>query len=282
MNLTRRDFLKLLGGLSLGSGAASLGGYQYATRVEPRWIRIERVRVPLANLPAALEGLSIAQLSDIHLHPHTQIELVKEAVDIVNQLQADLIVLTGDYVLESAKSVFELAPVLAGMQSRLGTFAILGNHDLWTDAGIVRSGLERAGVPVLVNQGMRLDTGSGGNLFLAGLDDGWSGTPRLDIALAECPANCPAILLMHEPDFADNYLRDNRVWLQLSGHTHGGQVRIPGLGAIALPTYGQKYVNGLYRVHDAWLYVNRGLGVIGPPVRFNCRPEITLITLAST
>ena len=116
-------------------------------------------------------------------------------------------------------------------------------------------------------------------IFLAGLDDGWSGQPDLNLALQNLSPGIPTILLMHEPDFADIFSKDKRVSLQLSGHTHGGQVRIPGLGAIVLPDYGKKYEQGLYRVKDMWLYTNRGIGVIWPAVRFNCRPEITEITL---
>jgi predicted MPP superfamily phosphohydrolase len=126
-----------------------------------------------------------------------------------------------------------------------------------------------------------LDIG-GELLYLAGVDDGWSGQPDLKAALDEHRGNTPVILLAHEPDLADAFARDGRVSLQLSGHTHGGQVRVPALGPIILPYLGQKYDQGLHRVNDMWIYTNRGLGVIPPPVRLNCRPEITEITLVGT
>ena len=278
MKLTRREFLKAFGYVTLIYGAAAIGGYSYATKVEPRWLTIEKVSVPLKGIKSKLEGLKIVQLSDIHLHPHTQLDLLEKAVQIVNELAPDLIVLTGDFVLDKAESIFDLTPVLSKKNARYGVFSILGNHDLWTNADIVQRGFEDADLPVLVNEGLTLDV-EGESLYLAGLDDGWSGQPDLDSALEGCPANTPTIVLMHEPDFVDEIAKDTRVALQLSGHTHGGQVRVPGIGPIALPTNGRKYDIGLHKVNQTMLYVNRGLGVISPPVRFNCRPEITEITL---
>jgi len=280
MKLSRREFLKAFGYFLISLAGASFGGYGYATRVEPKWLTVERVRVSLEGMKSAFEGLKIVQLSDIHLHPFTQIDLIEKAVEIANSLQPDIIVLTGDYVLERADSIFELAPVLAGLNAAYGTYSILGNHDLWTDADVILRGLEEVGIPVLINRGLILNI-EGEQLFLAGLDDGWSGHPDLDTALENCPANTPVILLMHEPDFVDSIAQDERVSLQLSGHTHGGQVRLPGVGPIALPDFGRKYDIGLHKVNQTMLYVNRGLGVIGPPVRFNCRPEITEITLVA-
>ncbi len=258
----------------------AVGGYTYAVQIEPKWLTIERVRVPLKGLKPNLAGLKIVQLSDIHLHPHTQIELVEKAVQTVNELTPDLILLTGDYVLAKAESIFDLAPALARMDARYGIYGILGNHDLWTNAKVVQKGLEDVGIPVLINNGLSLDI-EGSSLFLAGLDDGWSGHPNLDTALERCPTNASAIVMMHEPDFVDTIAQDTRVSLQLSGHTHGGQVRVPGIGPVALPKFGRKYDIGLHQVGQTMMYVNRGLGVIGPPVRFRCRPEITELTLVS-
>jgi predicted MPP superfamily phosphohydrolase len=167
---------------------------------------------------------------------------------------------------------------LASLNAKYGIFAVLGNHDLWTDAVVVRAGLEREGVPVLVNQGVTLSVGRD-NIYLAGLDDAWSGQPDLSAALDGSATDIPVILLAHEPDVADISALDGRVSLQLSGHSHGGQVRLPGVGAPILPYLGQKYEQGVYRVNNMWVYTNRGLGVIPPPVRLNCPPEITEITL---
>ncbi len=120
-----------------------------------------------------------------------------------------------------------------------------------------------------------------GGIYLAGLDDLWSGQADLTAALAQAPANVPTILLVHEPDFADTVAKDGRVSLQLSGHSHGGQVRLPGIGAPILPYLGRKYDQGLYNVNNMWLYTNRGIGLGRIPLRINCPPEITEFTLTS-
>ena len=279
--ITRRGLLKAFWKVSLGFGLAGVAGYGYGFRLEPRWLQTERVNIPLAGLDPALEGFRIACVSDFHLHPYVQIGFVEGVVEAVNRLRPDMVCLVGDYVLERADSVYELAPVLARLEARYGVACVLGNHDLWTDAEVVRAGLEQAGLPVLVNQGLELQVG-GGTLYIAGVDDGWSGRPDLEVTLEEAPEGVPVVLLAHEPDFADTYCLDGRVGLQVSGHSHGGQVRLPGVGALILPTYATKYDQGLYQVDGMWLYTMRGVGVIGPPVRFNCRPEITEFMLVSS
>lgn len=278
MKTSRRSFLKVLGQVAVGGSLVLAGGYGYSTRVEPSWLTVEQVQIPLKNLKPALEGFRIVQMSDFHLHPNTQIELIREAVAIANELKPDLIALTGDYVQQGADSIFELAPTLAALNAKYGVFTILGNHDLWTNAEVVRAGLEQAGLPVLVNKGVTLGIG-GETLYLAGLDDGWSGAPELNRALDNLPANALTILLAHEPDLADTFALDSRISLQLSGHSHGGQVRLPGVGALILPYLGQKYDQGLYKVQEMWLYTTRGVGVGSIPMRINCPPEITEIIL---
>ena len=276
--LSRRDFLRAVGSGAVGGLAIALGGYHYCTRVEPEWLEVVDVTVPISGLRETLDGFRIAQMSDFHLHPHTRIELVREAVSLANGLSPDLTVLTGDYVLQGAESILELAPVLGGLRASLGVYASLGNHDYWTNADTVRTGLEEAGLPVLLNSGVELHA-DGGSIYVAGLDDGWSGRPNLARALAARSGGVPTVLLMHEPDFADTWPPQSGISLQLSGHSHGGQVRLPGIGAPVLPRFAQKYDSGPYRVRDFWVYTSRGIGVISPPVRFGCRPEITQITL---
>ena len=261
--MSRRTFLRAALHAFVGSGLASGGTYYYSTRIEPQWPQVERVSIPLRGLSSGLEGFTIVQMSDFHLSPpHTTSELVLHTVTMANRLDADLVVLTGDYVLEHVDAIFELAPVLARLNARYGVYAIVGNHDIWTDVDVVKQGLREAGLPVLLNEGVDFSV-NGARLFLAGLDDAWSGTPNLDLALARARSDDPVILLMHEPDVADTYAQDGRVALQLSGHSHGGQVRMPGMGAIILPQYGRKYDQGLYQVQDMMLYTNRGIGVVG-------------------
>jgi len=278
IKITRRGFLKAVGATTLGLGISGLAGYGYVFYVEPRWLSIERIDVPIYGLPEAFDGFKIVCMSDFHLHPYTQIDFIERAISTANELAPDVVCLLGDYVFEGADSIYELAPVLAELESTYGVFAVLGNHDLWTDAAIVRSGLEAVGIRVLVNESVPLRR-EGDNLSLAGVADGWRGEPALSLALEGAPQGSPVIMMLHEPDFADHYARDGRVRLQLSGHTHGGQVRIPGLGGPFRPEYGRKYDDGLVEIEGMWLYTTRGIGVIGPPARFNCRPEITEITL---
>ncbi len=280
IRITRRGFLKAVGTTTLGLGISGLAGYGYVFYVEPSWLSIERVNVPIYDLPGAFDGFKIVCLSDFHLHPFTQIEFIERVVSTANELAPGVVCLLGDYVFESADSIYELAPVLAGLESTYGVFAVLGNHDLWTDAAVVRFGLEAVGIRVLVNESVPLRVGDD-DLILAGLDDGWSGEPDLSLALEGSPQGSPVILMLHEPDFADHYARDGRIRLQLSGHTHGGQMRIPGFGGPFRPEYGRKYDDGLIEIEGMWLYTTRGIGVIGPPARLNCRPEITEITLQS-
>ena len=252
--------------------------YQYALRIEPKWLTTEHVKIFIKNLPSDLEGLKIVQLSDLHYYPNTPLSLIQKAVKQANHLKPDIIVLTGDYIDKKAEPILKLVPILAKLKAQYGVFAILGNHDY---PKIVKTALsEAATISLLINQGINLTIGQT-HLYLAGLTPGSSG--NLSLALENHPPNVPIFLLAHEPDLADNYAKDSRITLQLSGHTHGGQVRIPFIGAPVLPYSGHKYDHGLYKIKQMWLYTTRGIGVIGPPfgppVRFNCPPEITKITL---
>ncbi len=273
MPVSRRKFLGM-SVAALGSALALSTGYLYW---ESR-LALERVQIPIKNLHPALEGFTIVQLSDFHFDSSVEIELIKQAVALANSLNPDVLVLGGDYVTFTAESIFELGPLLAGLNARHGVFGIIGNHDIWTDLPVVKQGLAEARLPLLVNQGVPLAVGKA-QLYLAGLDDAWNGRPNLRAALADCPPDAPVVLLAHEPDPADYYAQDARVSLQLSGHSHGGQVRLPGGSALILPYLGQKYDMGLYRVNQTWVYTNRGLGTVVEPVRLNCAPEVTEFTL---
>ena len=276
---SRREWFKSI--LAAGGGVTLLGGggYVYGTRLETEWLQLENVVLPISRLPAGLEGFRIALLSDFHLYPTTRLEFFQEAVEVARKIEPDLVVLTGDFVQKSADAIRDLAPALAKLNARHGVFAVLGNHDHWKGPGIVREGLEKEGFTVLHNRGVELTHGGSG-LYLAGVDDCWSGRPDLKAAMEDHPGVIPTVLLSHEPDPADEYSFDDRVTVQLSGHSHGGQVRIPGLGSPFLPPFGRKYDLGLYRVRNSWLYTNRGLGVTAP-IRLNCRPEITELMLVA-
>jgi hypothetical protein len=213
-------------------------------------------------------------------------DFIRRAVTEVNELRPHLVVLTGDFVshplgkpagMEGARYIEPCAEALQGLRADYGRYAILGNHDHWNHPATVRNHLDLVKFPVLLNNAVTLEKDNA-RLWLAGVDDVMSGTPDIEKALRRVPAGEPVVLLAHEPDFAD-HVAQHPVDLQLSGHSHGGQVRLPWMGAPILPLLGKKYPMGLYRVGNMQLYTNRGFGVINPPVRFNCPPEITLITL---
>jgi len=246
---------------------------------ESEMVTVEQVTLPIPNLHPALEGFTIAQLSDIHLIPYTKPTFVAEVVAATNGLNPDVTVLTGDYVWHEVEAMFELAPIIANLNARHGVFAVLGNHDLWTDVNIIKTGFREAQIPLLVNQGVPVPVGAG-TLWLAGLDDGWAGNPDLDASLAGMPVGATAVALYHEPDLADDVAADGRVHIQLAGHSHGGQVRFEKIGALILPYLARKYDYGLYKLGEMWLYTNRGIGATSIPIRVNCPPEITEITLA--
>ncbi|MBI5877677.1 MAG: metallophosphoesterase [Chloroflexi bacterium] len=275
MPLTRRQFVRgTIGALSLCAG-----GLGYSALVEPRVLSIERVTITLPRLPAALDGLTIVQLSDLHRGPHTDESEIAAAVDAANALAPDLVVLTGDYVpdADAPRYVESCAAQMARLKAGLGVYGVLGNQDDWSDGRLVAAALPSAGVPIMRNTAKAIEH-NGARFWLAGADDACKGWLDLDKTLRGIPASEPTILLVHEPDIAD-YVSRHPVDLQLSGHSHGGQVRVPGVGPLILPFLGTKYTMGLYQVNRLPLYVTRGVGMIAPAVRFNCPPEITHITL---
>lgn len=275
--LSRRVLLG--GGLALG-GATLIGGTAaYARFVEPRRLGVERVSLSVAGLPPSLEGLRVVQLSDLHLGPLVPREALRAAVDLAQSLRPDLIALTGDFVTRISRGELPaLTAELSRLQAPLGVFACLGNHDWRTSAEAVSQAVESAGARLLRNASVAVERGSA-RLFVAGVDDVSANRNDLGRALAGIPEEGVVLLLAHEPDFADEAALDPRVRIQLSGHSHGGQVKLPGVPRI-LPPLGRKYPEGLYRIGGLSLYTTRGVGVIDPGIRLNCPPEVTLLELA--
>ncbi|MGD2207484.1 MAG: metallophosphoesterase [Anaerolineae bacterium] len=280
--VTRRRFLRWALSVPLGAAALAAGGLGYAYALEPDWLTVERVQVRVRELPPTLDGLTVAHLSDLHWGAYTGPREVRGAVQKVNALLPDLVVLTGDYVLGSAEYATPCARELSALRAPLGVFAIPGNHDYWTDIDVVADQLRAAGLPLLRNAAHRLEISDGQPLWLVGVDDVWERHHDLGAALDGVPLDEPVLLLVHEPDFADEVARaSHRILLLLAGHSHGGQVNLPLLGRPILPWLGRKYPAGLRAVPGSTLqvYTSRGIGVIAPPVRFNCRPEVALLTL---
>ena len=265
-------------------GVLLLGGLVYVRKVEPEDVQVVPVSLVLPRLDAVFDGYRIAQISDIHADGWMTPGRVLSLVNLVNAEAPDLVAITGDFATYSRfrsliRHASRLVAPLRRLQATDGVVAVLGNHDHKTDARTVRRVLAASGVIELHNAVLTLRRG-GESLYLCGVDDLKEGAPRLDLALERLSEEGAAVLLAHEPDFADESAATGRFDLQLSGHSHGGQVGVPLLRYPFLPKLSRKYPTGLYRVGDMFLYTNRGLGA-HPRFRFNCRPEITVFTLRS-
>jgi len=282
-SVSRRKFL-----FTTGIALSAVVFIDDAVIREPNHPELVRIEISLSRLPPALDGFTIAQLSDFHYDPLFSITPIRRAIEIVNRLHPDLVVLTGDFVTlpiyaldrdqRAGKAAEPCAKLLSGLNSRLGSIAVLGNHDVQTDPEFVTAALEDHGIRVLCNRSLPIEQ-AGSRFWLCGLDSA-NRAPHMSRALDGVPQTESVVLLIHEPDFA-NKASSHPVDLQLSGHSHGGQIWLPGIGAPWLPRFARKYPRGRYNVSGLPLYTNIGLGTIRLPVRLNCTPEVTLITLRS-
>lgn len=286
MLLTRRQLLATSALGAIGLAAIGAGALYHDTAD----LKITRLDVPLRRLPSRFDGLRIVQLSDFHYDRYVDVRIITSAVQAANQLQPDLVVLTGDFVTQgpftgqydppSARDAEPCSQILSRLRSRLGIFAVLGNHDYYTDPNVVAEILRSRGFHVLRNHSFAVEQ-EGSRLWIAGVNDVVAGADDLELALQKIPASETVVLLAHEPDFAD-WVPPGRVDLQLSGHSHGGQIVLPVIGPPYLPPLARKYPWGLRQLGPLTLYTNRGVGTITLPLRFNCPPEITLFTLRSS
>jgi len=254
--------------VSVAAGALSL-------RQRPR---IRTHEVAITGLPAAFDGYRIAQISDLHCGPFASGRRVAGWVDAVNRLRPDVVAVTGDLIVSGPDFVPVVASALAGLRADGGVFASMGNHDYFCDGEVMVAALEGAGVTVLRNRGVVLRR-EGGALYLAGVDDTWTRRDDLEQTLADRPRDAPVVLLAHDPMLFPQAVARG-VDLVLSGHTHGGQVAIPLLARrLNLARLITPFTNGVYRSGGSMLYVNRGLGTTGPPVRIAVAPEIAVLVL---
>lgn len=265
----------------LGRALAGAALLYYAHKVEPEQTAITRVTVSMRRLGPAFDGYRIVQMSDIHMGGWMNRERLGHIVTQVNAQRPDLIVITGDFVTRRVPyQVEDFLAVLPELSAPDGVVAVPGNHD--HSAGIipVRRMMADCGILDLSNAVKTLARGAD-RLHIAGVDDVTSRKARLDEVLFNLPQEGAALLLCHVPDFADVSAATDRFDLQLSGHTHGGQIRLPVLGALIGPKHGRRYVAGFGLVDEMALYVNRGVGMVSLPVRLNCPPEISVFTLRS-
>jgi predicted MPP superfamily phosphohydrolase len=244
---------------------------------EANSLSLERVNIDLERLPKNLDGFKIIHLSDIHHSPFTNIEHIKRAVKIANRLKPDMFVLTGDYVSHETQYIAPVAKVLGKLRSEFGTYACLGNHDHWTDAASVTGHFREEGINVLINEGFRFE-GRGGSFWLAGVDDHMVGLTDVPAALKGSYPDEMKLLLAHNPIIFRKAVRAG-VDLTLSGHTHGGQVKIRDDEKRILPR--RRLSSGLHRRKSSQIYITRGIGTVVLPVRYQCPPEISLLTMRS-
>lgn len=281
--MNRRTFLKksfasLLALFGLGGGT-----YYYAREMEPSMLTIHQTALSSSKIPASFNDFTILQFSDTHVGFQYTLDQLNELVTNINKRAPDLIVFTGDLVDKPDQFNWhgELVSVLSRLEAPYGKYWIYGNHDHGGyGTEIVKEKMEEAGFSLLMNE-HTIITKETDSVILAGLDDVMLGNPDTEEALFGISENIFTLLLVHEPDYAD-IVKEYPVDVQLSGHSHGGQVRIPFIGHIYTPAFAEKYVDGHYQVTSSFqLFVSRGIGTTRLPYRFLCKPEMTIYNLTN-
>jgi predicted MPP superfamily phosphohydrolase len=284
--LSRRALLAH-GTRTLAASGVGLG--TYALLAQGRWFDVTRRQVPITGLSPALDGLRIVHLTDIHHSRWMSLQWLRQIVDAANALNPDVVALTGDYVYRGLEYVHPAARELARLRPRVGTVGVMGNHDWWQNGELTQWAYAKEGIPLIDNTrryitpDRKLVPSAREGLCLAGVGDLWTDVCLYDDALAGVPGGMPRILLSHNPDVAEEpafLASGHRVDLMLSGHTHGGQIRLPALGTpITSSRYGSKYASGLIAGPACPVFVSKGLGMTGMPIRWGVRPEIALLEL---
>jgi uncharacterized protein len=251
--------------------------WSYVHAIEPNWLDLHTVDLTLPHLSKEFEGYKIVQLTDIHADRWMTEERLSRIVEEVNRQNPDLIALTGDYVTRASETYGPNLKAFRNLKAKDGSLAVLGNHDHWSDPKILVGILQEVGITVLHNEVKSIDR-QGTKLNIAGVGDIWAQQQDLAKVILALPNQGAAIMLAHEPDYADETAPTKRFDLQLSGHSHGGQVHIPFMKRV-LPPLGRLYPAGQYQVGDMIQYTSRGIGVAGLRVRLNCRPEVTILRL---
>lgn len=287
--ISRRAFLNAgvigISGMALTGCMSSMGGRND--------VEIVRKTITVPNLPAAFRGKTIALVSDIHSSPFLDLQDLKHVAKLVKDLGADIIVMPGDFVTSHRNEALPLVEAFDGISAPLGVYGSTGNHDFYVNADLVSAAVESAGIKMLRNDNTKITLGNE-SLYLLGIDDNDYGqidhyvegksAPHVEAAFANIPERAATILLCHKPYKFEEYAKTN-VGLVLSGHTHGGQVVFGRIGGtvLSISSVATRFIDGLFRpdesVSSSQLYVTRGIGVVGLPIRVNCPPEITVISL---
>jgi len=271
----RRQFLR---GLVAAPLVAVSAGAAYSRLIEPYHYWISETDILIRNLPERFEGFRITQLTDIHHSRILGLDEIRRAINLAQQTKPDMFVLTGDYSTTYRRYIEPCAEALSGLGAPDGVWAVLGNHDHYTDPELTTRALQRQHIAVLNNAHTTIQRGPD-SLQLSGIDDWTWNAVDWTRAFAGLNEKRPTILLSHQPTVLD-FEQTRKVDLIVSGHTHGGQLTFPWLGAPArLFTKDLKYARGLFRSGETQLYVSSGTGVIGLPLRFGVRPEIAVLRL---
>lgn len=282
-DISRRSFLKK-GIKTFGVTAASLfGGYYYAKHLEPHWIETNSYTIKSPTIPIPFSGSKIVQFSDTHLGFHYDLSNLESIVKKIKALNPDIIVFTGDLMDEpqTYQNPERIIPILQSLSAPLGKFAVYGNHDHGGYGTNLYGQIMKLSGFTLLQNDVTIIEKNGESFYLAGIDDAMLGKPDFQTIAAKIKNNTFKLMLSHAPDLADissSFGFD----FQLSGHSHGGQIQIPFIGALVKPPFAQKYFDGIYEINNGsplTVYVNRGLGTTRLPFRFLSRPEITQFTL---
>jgi uncharacterized protein len=278
---TRRQFLKKSISFMISGIAFTSIGYLYARFIEPKQLVTTNHVIHHPLIPKSFDGIKIVQFSDTHLGHYYDLNRLEHVVRKINELNPDIVFFTGDLIDEPNKypNTKQVVPILAKIKAPLGKFCIYGNHDhggYGTD--IYLDIMSKADFKTLVNEHVIVELLDKSKIAVAGLDDMMLGKPDFAAMIRNIPPNTYTIALLHEPDGA-NMTAAFPVHLQLSGHSHGGQIQIPLLGPLVTPPLATHYYEGFYKINHLTLYVNRGLGTTRMPFRFFSVPELTVFTL---
>lgn len=304
--LTRREFLKTisLAGLGSVSDTGSLGVLQWGTEAA---LSLENLNLPIDGLPPAFDGYRIGFLTDIHLGIWMSEAMIRRAIEAVREQKVDLLILGGDYILVNETNVLESCGVIsnphfAGLEKRTATgliyesfadilsttqgfsdgiLAVVGNHDRWNMFPTFLDQMRKtSSVRILINEEAVIQRGEQ-TLRFFGSDDYLTGIPTLPPVLPLSDKVSKRILITHNPDYVSATLSQAQSLysLALCGHTHGGQIVLPALGPVAAQVLDRRFISGYNYVANTHIYTSRGIGYVGLPLRFNCNPEATIITL---